>query len=205
MRKFLKKAYRSNYLYFLSWIVDKYFEFLHREEHWMRCIMNRDILEFLESLPKDSIKALEISGEHYKNYFTNYTNYKYPTFDLLNPRLIESTFQVVIVEQVLEHVKNPFVACKTIYDLTSPGGTAIINTPFLIRLHGLPDDYFRFTPNGLKYILESSGFVNVKIKSFGNKRCVQGNLLNWQKHRFYHSMRNDPNLPVMVWAFATKP
>jgi hypothetical protein len=54
--------------------------------------MNRDILGFLESLPKDSIKALEISGEQNKNYFTNYVNYKDPTFDLLNPSLIASTF-----------------------------------------------------------------------------------------------------------------
>ncbi len=72
--------------------MDKYFDFLHREEHWMRFIMNRDILGFLESLPKDSIKALEISGEQNKNYFTNYVNYKDPTFDLLNPSLIASTF-----------------------------------------------------------------------------------------------------------------
>ena len=53
-------------------------------------------------------------------------------FDLLNvtttvPRAVVSLF---VVNQVLEHVANPFVAAKSIYDLLVPGGYFVSSTPF---------------------------------------------------------------------------
>ena len=81
----------------------------------------------------------------------------------------------------------------------------MISTPFLIVLHGMPDDYWRFTPSAIVLLLEKAGFEVIEVHTWGNKRFVKNNLNNWQNYRFYHSLKNNPSTPVMVWAFARKP
>lgn len=53
----------------------------------------------------------------------------------------------------------------------------------------MPDDYWRFTPSGMRVLLEKSGFSEVVVNSWGNKKCVKRNLGWWQAHRFYHSLK----------------
>ena len=59
---------------------------------------------------------------------------------------------MVICEQVLEHVDDPWAAVANLRELCAPGGHAIISTPFLIKVHEFPRygmlDYWRFTPRG---------------------------------------------------------
>ena len=179
---------------------------LSREPHWMRRIMSQNILEFYNKLNIEKLNALEISGTDNSVYnWKSYTSYSYPEFDLLNPGQIASQYDVVLCEQVLEHVQDPFQATRTLYDLIVPGGVLIVSTPFLIRLHGMPDDYWRFTPSGMMILLKKAGFESIKVNTWGNKRAVKNNLNNWQHYRFYHSLKNNVSIPVMVWAFARKP
>ncbi len=39
----------------------------------------------------------------------------------------------------------------------------------------------------------------------GNRACVVGNLSRWSAYKPWHSLRNEPDLPLQVWAFATNP
>ena len=75
-----------------------------------------------------------------------------PDFDLCAPIAVERQFDVVICEQVLEHVVDPWGAAANLRELTTPGGHVIVSTPFLIKVHELPSfelrDYWRFTPRG---------------------------------------------------------
>ena len=36
--------------------------------------------------------------------------------------------------------------------------------PFFFNIHGSPNDYFRYTEQGLLKILEETGFKNIKVK-----------------------------------------
>jgi hypothetical protein len=88
-----------------------------------------------------------------------------------------------------------------------PGGWLYVSTPFLIRIHEGPQDYWRWTPLGLEQHLVDCGFEREKIttKSWGNRECLIANLKNWPRYvPRIHSLKNDPLFPLVVWAFAQK-
>ena len=43
------------------------------------------------------------------------------------------------------------------------------------------------------------------VDSWGNRQCVVGNFDRWPAYRRWHSLRNEPDFPVQVWAFAAAP
>lgn len=63
--------------------------------------------------------------------------------------------EVVICLDTFEHVKRPWVAMKTVYDLLRNGGLAIFAVPFAFPIHEHPHDYYRYTQDGLEALLKS--------------------------------------------------
>jgi FkbM family methyltransferase len=116
---------------------------------------------------------------------------------------------VVICEQVLEHVEDPRTAVADLRRLTRPSGRVVVSTPFLIRVHELEQyemhDYWRFTPRGLPRLLEDAGLVVDDVGDWGNRWYVLGNLGHWSSYRRWHTLRREPGVPVQVWAFARNP
>lgn len=171
--------------------------------------MNRAVDEHIASLVPTSLTAAEISGDaHAGKPWKAYSTLSYPAFDLCAPLDETDEFDVVICEQVLEHVANPWVAAANLRDLCATGGHVIVTTPFLVKVHELPmfdmRDYWRFTPRGLRTLLEQAGLDVDAIGSWGNRQCIVGNLRRWAAYRPWHSLRDEHDLPVQVWAFATK-
>lgn len=72
--------------------------------------------------------------------------------------LTNGSFDSVICLQVFEHVDDPFLAIKEINRITVLGGIVLFSVPHLSRLHELPNDYYRYTENGIKKILNVGGF-----------------------------------------------
>jgi hypothetical protein len=72
-------------------------------------------------------------------------------------------------------------------------------------VHPAPRDYWRFTPDGLRVLLESAGLDVPEVMSLGNRRCVKANLLVWASKPRWASDVNEPEFPVNVWAIARKP
>jgi SAM-dependent methyltransferase len=179
-------------------------------DQWQRVVMNRAIDAHIASLGPSTLSAAEISGDtHAGKPWKRYTSLNYPDFDLCAPVEDRGSFDVVICEQVLEHVVDPFGAARNLRELTSPAGHVIVSTPFLIKVHefalfGL-NDYWRFTPRGLRTLLEAAGLKVDAVETWGNPDCVIGNFRRWAAYRPWHSLRNDPELAVQVWAFARKP
>ena len=62
----------------------------------------------------------------------------------------DGTFDVVECDAVLEHVRNAEVAIREIERVTRPGGMVHLVTPFCHPFHAYPNDYRRFTLQGLK-------------------------------------------------------
>ena len=179
-------------------------------EQWQRITMMRAVARHLSSLSPPTRSAAEISGDaHSGKGWLSYVSLNYPEFDLCAPLDGRGTFDVVICEQVIEHVIDPCAAARNLRGLCRPGGHVIVSTPFLVRVHELPffgmRDYWRFTPRGLQVLLESAGLEVDSVGSWGNRRCVVGNFDVWPAYRRWHSLRNEPDLPVQVWAFARNP
>ena len=73
------------------------------------------------------------------------------------------SYDLIICSQVLEHVKEPKIVLAQLYRVLKPGGTLWLSTPLFFAEHEAPHDYFRYTQYGLRYLLESTGFVIVRI------------------------------------------
>jgi SAM-dependent methyltransferase len=179
-------------------------------EHWQRRVLNQAVDRYIDSLGPGALSAAEISGNsHVDKPWRKHVSLDYPEFDLCAPLDQPERFDVTICEQVLEHVEDPSVAASNLRELTVPGGHVIVSTPFLIRVHELPEygmrDYWRFTPRGLRTLLERAGLEVAEVGEWGNRECIAGNLYRWPAYRRWHSLRNEPDLAVQVWAFATRP
>ncbi len=179
-------------------------------EQWQRVPLIAAVGRHLDQLDPPSRSAAEISGDaHAARPWREYTSLNYPEFDLCAPLRERGRFDVVICEQVIEHVVDPWAAAENLRGLCAPGGHVIVSTPFLIRVHELPmygmPDYWRFTPRGLRTLLERAGLEVDTVGSWGNRSCIVGNLHHWPAYRPWQSLRNEPDLPVQVWAFARNP
>lgn len=178
-------------------------------EQWQRVALNAAVDRHLESLHPRLRSAVEISGDaHAGRPWKHYASLNHPEFDLCAPLRGRGTFDVVICEQVVEHVVDPCSAARNLRGLCEPGGHVVVSTPFLVRVHELPQyrmhDYWRFTPRGLRTLLERAGLEVEAVGSWGNRRCVTGNFDHWPAQRRWHSRRNEADLPVQVWAFARR-
>jgi SAM-dependent methyltransferase len=83
------------------------------------------------------------------------------------PQVPSGRFDSVVCHQVLEHVKDPMAVARELARVLKPGGLAIVSVPHLSRRHELPHDYFRFTPEGLSWLLQNAGFSRVQIVPYG--------------------------------------
>jgi SAM-dependent methyltransferase len=176
-------------------------------EHWQRIVLNRAVVAYLQTLPPSSCSAAEISGHsHAQLPWRQYTALDYPAFDLCAPLTLAERYDVVICEQVLEHVVDPCAAAANLRGMCRAGGHVVVSTPFLVRVHELPewglDDYWRFTPRGLRTLLERAGLEVSDVGTWGNRRAVAANFDRWPAYRPWHSLRNERDLPLQVWAFA---
>lgn len=178
-------------------------DWLGHPGQYARFVMNQEISRRLTMLNREDLSALEISGKTYREAgWAEYRSTEYPQFDLCAVTSIERDYDVVLCEQVLEHVPDPIAAVQTLFKLVRPGGHLIVNTPFLIRIHEYPADYWRFTPQGLRRLLEHAGFVVEEVGSWGNRSAVRANFDSWAVMRRWRALVNEENLPVVVWAFA---
>ena len=68
------------------------------------------------------------------------------------------SFALVISQETLEHVPDPWHATAEIHRVLRPGGTFYCQLPFVIGYHPGPTDYWRFTREGIRELLERAGF-----------------------------------------------
>jgi len=80
---------------------------------------------------------------------------------------VKDSIDSLLSTQVLEHVANPFEAIQEAGRVVRSGGMLLLSVPHLSRLHELPNDYFRFTENGLRYLAQVGGFNVIEIVPTG--------------------------------------
>jgi SAM-dependent methyltransferase len=171
---------------------------------WARIVMDRETEAYVRTLDYRSMAALEISGKKWAEFgFRSYRRVNWPDYDWCN-EVVDDTFDIVIAEQVLEHVTQPATALRNAHTMLKPDGLLLVTTPFLVRVHEYPIDCYRWTRLGLEQLLHESGFPKVETGQWGNRRCVRANFKQWVEYRPWHSLRNEPDFPIAVWAFARK-
>jgi SAM-dependent methyltransferase len=76
-------------------------------------------------------------------------------------------FDAAINVEVLEHLREPSDALNEMFRVLRPGGRLILVAPQGWEEHAVPNDYFRFTKFGLRYLFEKAGFRVVSIEPLG--------------------------------------
>ncbi len=81
-----------------------------------------------------------------------------------------SRFDCFIAEAVFEHLERPWIAAKEVSRVLAPGGTFHIATHQCFPIHGYPSDFFRFSKEALRLILEDAG-LHVEVSQYEH-RCL---------------------------------
>jgi len=180
--------------------------------HWCRVVMNRAVRAFVEGLARHDLDVLEVSGNSWNDPrwgFRSYRSLAYPEYDLCRAPWAAEVCDLLILEQVLEHVRHPRRALENARAMLRPAGTILVDTPFLLKFHPCPVDLYRWTEDGLRALLEDAGFTAIRSGSWGNRQCLAADLQPGMAWTYYdpaaHSLENESQFPIVVWAFAEKP
>lgn len=187
----------------------------HTEESLSRVVMDRRTKEWVDALPTDRMDAFEISGLAWKNRvakpWKSFSEGWYPDFDICSANIgggvgYASKYDIIFAEQVFEHLKSPLRAVQNVHAMLRPGGYFLLTVPFLFKVHASPTDCTRWTPQGLACLLEDGGFAPdaVRTDSWGNRQSARLQLRPRNYCTRLHSLKNEPDYPVVVWALARK-
>lgn len=131
----------------------------------------------------------------------------FPEVDIQNlQNYQDQVYDVVILDQILEHIPNPNQAVEEVKRILKPKGVCICITPFLIKIHGYPNDYFRYTDQGLKQLFKD--FRQVDVEGWGNRATLEMfHRYGWlsarnAKRTLNISLQNEPEYPIeyLTWA-----
>jgi SAM-dependent methyltransferase len=86
--------------------------------------------------------------------------------------LDDDSMDVVFHSEVIEHVPDTNNFLKECHRVLSPCGEMVFTVPFSARYHYIPNDFWRFTPSGLKCCLEKAGFTDISVAPRSRDVCV---------------------------------
>lgn len=176
-------------------------------KHWTRRVMFQAGAKFISDFGQN-LDITEVSGNLWQSILTppfkSYRSTWFPQHDICQVPVPGPKSDIVILEQVLEHVVFPDLAIRNARASLKEGGALFVATPFLIKVHDSPVDLWRWTELGLRALISNNGFEHRKIDtgSWGNRACVMANFDQWTHYDpSVHSLENEREFPVMVWAF----
>jgi SAM-dependent methyltransferase len=161
--------------------------------------------QWLQEIGFGNLDVLEVSAGNYWRTlpFRSFREANFPEFDICE-NVLDQKFDLIIADQVFEHLLWPRRAAQNVRAMLKPGGRFLMTTPFLIRVHAIPTDCTRWTEMGMQYFLADAGFPLERIRtgSWGNRQCVKANFSKWARRGWFGSLKNEPDFPVAVWALA---
>ena len=125
-------------------------------------------------------------GNFYKNFSENilafdiYTNPKLDfVADAHDIPVRNNTFDLIIIQAVLEHVINPKVVADECHRVLNESGLIYAETPFMQQVHEGAYDFTRFTDSGHRFLFKN--FTSLKSGSNGGV----GTTLMWSISYFF--------------------
>ena len=79
----------------------------------------------------------------------------------------DESFEAVLLEYVLEHVGPIESLLDEVVRVLKPGGSVLITVPFRQSYHACPQDFWRFTHEGLERLLRRHGLDDVHVEVYG--------------------------------------
>jgi SAM-dependent methyltransferase len=148
--------------------------------------------------------------------YINYENIKCIEYngknnDLHNFDESLKNFDLIIFNQTIEHLYNPFLCLKNLYEYLKPGGCLYTTVPTINIPHMVPFHYWGVTPIGLCMLSKSVGFDILECGFWGNKQYINFlfNNAGWPDYtqvcNFDNTIDNDPVCTAQTWVLVKKP
>lgn len=99
------------------------------------------------------------------------TETTYPEVDMQKLPFPDNHFDIVISDQVIEHLENPQKAILESYRVLKKGGMAIHTTCLINHIHQPAPDYWRFTPKALSYLSRYFSKI-IQCEGWGNRIAI---------------------------------
>ena len=106
--------------------------------------------------------------------------------------LPDESIDTAFSASVMEHLNNPWQFVKEVNRILKKDSYFIIQVPFQWWIHEAPYDFYRYTPYGLKYILENNGFKVIEISPVGGFFSMMALKINYFTIRMF-------KLPRTIW------
>ena len=107
----------------------------------------------------------------------------------------KSVHNTIIFTEVLEHLFEPIPVLSSLHDACKHDGILVLSSPWLVPIHGDPQDYQRWTLTKLQTTLKASGFSICKVYEMGGLLDVILDLIHYQIHRISRS-----RLTLKAWS-----
>lgn len=180
-----------------------------------RVAMNRSSRKMIRALGPENLDVAEISGKWGRNFtFKSYEKFIYPEYDICagpfrNEDRTVRSFDLILANQVWEHLDRPYAATQNVRHMLRPGGYFWLAVPFYIPFHAAPQDCSRWSARGLKNLLIEAGFDEAKIEAhqWGNRNAALKNFgEDWPPvyDPEVDTLDNDPDMPICAWALAQR-
>lgn len=133
-----------------------------------RTFIDSFIDESIGLIPFDNGSVLEVGPSTVHENFSN-TKFEISSLDIdpavtatfhgditiHNSKILDESFDIIILSEVLEHTVNPFSAVEEVYRMLKDGGYVIVTVPLNARIHGPIPDCWRFTEFGLQVLFRN--------------------------------------------------
>ncbi len=190
---------------------------LGKGPHVTRYYMYRHLSKYSTPRPPE-LKVLSISdsgalGKLLGFVDSQMVNVSYPGCNILNLPFKDGEFDAVVSDLVLEHVKGcPQQAIAETFRVLKPAGIVLHTTNLICPIHGAPNDYWRFTPNALEFLVAKHGRI-IDVGGWGNPYLWLFAALGMRyvpvPHARWHPLhwvatKNIETWPVVTWVLASK-
>ncbi len=91
----------------------------------------------------------------------------------------DASVDLVLSTQVLEHVRQPWVAMREFHRILKPGGQLLITIPHVWFYHPHPGDFWRVTQEGIVALCDDAGFRVREARTQGGALLAFGQVLNF--------------------------
>ena len=187
-------------------------------EQLQRLLLNKNLLPYLQKLDG---RVLDIGGKN-SPYRSQINATKYEVLDVcpefepdykvdvhnIQGVIANSTFDSIIATEVLEHCYDPATVISEFHRILKHKGVLLLSVPFLYPYHPDPQDYYRYTKDGLKHLFHI--FSDVKIIPYGGRFAFFWEMSTWVFpflkifNKLIMMIPVDTNCPSGFVVFATK-
>lgn len=86
--------------------------------------------------------------------------------DLRGLTFADGEVGTAICVDTLEHCEDPLTACRELHRVVRTGGVCVVSSVMWFPIHAYPEDYWRFTPGGLRLLL--APFDHIWVTGIGH-------------------------------------